>query len=252
MSTEIEDFDFAKIRLFVDAPLSTGVKVDLETGQAHYLRNVMRQKVGDTFLAFNGIDGEWLGLIIEISKKQVIAEMSKKMREQDVVPDIELVFAPVKKSALDYLVQKSVELGVLILQPVVTEHTVVRRVNAERIRASAVEAAEQSGRLTLPTLRELEPLDDLLGAWPKGRALIFCDEARNALPLAQAAQALKGSPCSLLIGPEGGFSDAERTRIKSRPETVAVSLGPRIMRAETAAAAALAIWQSVAGDLSEQ
>lgn len=250
MSSPDEPFDFAKIRLFVEAPLSAGAMIEFDKGQVHYLVHVMRQKSGGTVLVFNGRDGEWLAALETVGKREVTARLVRPMRAQTEVPDVMLVFAVLKKTPMDFLVQKAVELGVGILQPVVTDYTNQARINEDRLRAQVIEAAEQSGRLCLPEVRPLARLETILAGWPEERSLIFCDEAGGVPPLREALAAGQGAaPTALLIGPEGGFSDSERARLQDFDRAVAVSLGPRIMRAETAGVAALAIWQSLAGDL---
>ncbi|TNE57965.1 MAG: 16S rRNA (uracil(1498)-N(3))-methyltransferase [Alphaproteobacteria bacterium] len=250
MSSPDATFDFAKIRLFVGADMSEGALIQFDKGQVHYLVHVMRQKAGDTVLVFNGRDGEWLAALETVGKREVTARLVRPMRAQAEVPDVMLVFAVLKKTPMDFLVQKAVELGAAILQPVVTEYTNQGRVNEERMRAQAIEAAEQSGRLSLPDIRPLARLADLLDQWPGERSLLFCDEAGGVPALREVLEEGQGSaPAALLIGPEGGFSEGERARLRGFDGAVAVGLGPRIMRAETAAMAALTIWQSVNGDL---
>lgn len=248
MSTALEPFDFAKIRLFVADDLGDAVVLALEPGQTHYLTNVMRKGIGDQVLLFNGRDGEWLAQISRLSKKAAVVKLLSLSRRQVVTRDLELLFAPVKKLRLDFLVQKATELGVSSLRPVITARTNAR-VKQDRMIANVVEAAEQSGRLDVPQVMPPVSLAALLEDWPQGRALIFCDEARDAPELSKALQASahKGA-WSLLIGPEGGFSQEERVALKAFEASMPVSLGPRIMRADTAALAALAVYQAVSGD----
>ncbi len=210
----------------------------------------MRAKRGDRVSLFNGRDGEWLARIEATSKRGLDLVCERQTMLQREVPDLWLVFAPVKKTPADYLVQKATELGVRALQPVFTRRTIVSRVNCERLRANAIEAAEQSGRVSVPECREALTLEKVLASWPKDRTLIFCDEAGNAPMLIDALLDLPddGGPCAILTGPEGGFDPAERAMIRSVPGAVPVLLGTRILRADTAALAALAIWQSVWGD----
>lgn len=234
-----------KTRLHVTADLGAGMAVALDEGPSHYLLHVLRAKSGNRVLLFNGRDGEWLAEIGQLSKRGVVAACLEQTRPQSAGPDIWLAFAPIKKTPADYLVQKAVELGVSCLQPVFTRRTIVARVNLERMAANAAEAAEQSERLTVPEIREPADLDRLLGAWPQERTLYFCDEGGDAKPLAQAAQP---GPAGILTGPEGGFDPGEREMLRVLPFVVPVTLGPRILRADTAALAALAVWQSVAGD----
>lgn len=248
MSTALEPFDFAKIRLFVPDDLAAGAVVVLDQGQTHYLANVMRQKARDQILLFNGRDGEWLAQVTRIGKKAVDLKVISLSRQQTATPDLELLFAPVKKLRLDFLVQKATELGVTALRPVITARTNAK-VKQDRMEANVIEAAEQSGRLDIPEVCSPVSLTALLEDWPEGRMLIFCDEARDAPELSKALQtsAHKG-PWSLLIGPEGGFSDEERQALKAFDAALAVSLGPRIMRSDTAALAALAVFQATRGD----
>ena len=234
-----------KSRLFVAAELGAGLGVAASEGQAHYLLHVMRAKAGQTVLLFNGRDGEWLAEIGAVSKRGVSLKCVRRTAEQAGVPDLWLLFAPVKKTPADYLVQKAVELGVALLQPVMTRRTIVTRVNGERLKANAMEAAEQSGRLSVPEIGEPMALDKLLAGWPKERRIYFCDEGGEAKPLAQVAGA---GPAAILTGPEGGFDPKERAMLRGLAFVTPVTLGPRILRADTAALAALAIWQSVKGD----
>ncbi len=237
-----------KTRLYVTGDLGEGVTVTLDEGQAHYLLHVLRAKTGNSVSLFNGRDGEWLAEIVEVGKRGVTASCRQQIDVQRVTPDIWLAFAPVKKTPSDYLVQKAAELGVSVLQPVFTSRTIVSRINEERMAANAVEAAEQSGRLTIPEIRTGISFDKLLASWPQERRLLFCDEGGDAKTMTQAARESRGGPCGILTGPEGGFDPAERAALRALPFVVPVSLGPRILRADTAALAALAIWQAVAGD----
>jgi 16S rRNA (uracil1498-N3)-methyltransferase len=208
---------------------------------------VLRAKPGNRVLLFNGRDGEWLAEIAQASKRGVAAACLNRTRPQADEPDIWLAFAPVKKTPTDYLVQKAAELGASCLLPVFTRRTIVTRVNLERMAANAAEAAEQSERLTVPDIREAADLDKLLASWPKERRLYFCDESGDAKPLAEAARGASG-PAGIITGPEGGFDPAERELLRAQDFVVPVTLGPRILRADTAALAALSVWQSVAGD----
>jgi 16S rRNA (uracil1498-N3)-methyltransferase len=240
-----------KLRLYVGGDLGAGLGVAASKAQAHYLLHVMRAKAGQRVLLFNGRDGEWLAEIGALAKRGVALNCLKQTQAQAGVPDLWLVFAPVKKTPSDYLTQKAAELGVALLQPVTTRRTIVSRINLERMAANAVEAAEQSGRLTVPEIREAVTLEKLLASWPKQRRIFFCDEAGatatacDAEPLAKAAGA---APAAILTGPEGGFDPAERDVLRALPFVTPVTLGPRILRADTAALAALAIWQAVKGD----
>ena len=236
-----------KTRLYVTGDLGAGMAVALDEGPSHYLLHVMRAKAGNRVLLFNGRDGEWLAEIGQASKRGVIATCLNRTRPQSTEPDIWLAFAPIKKTPADYLVQKATELGVSRLLPVFTRRTIVSRVNLERMAANAAEAAEQSERLTVPEIHEATDLDKLLASWPKERRLYFCDEGGDARPLAEAARGASGL-AAIITGPEGGFDPAERELLRAQAFVVPVTLGPRILRADTAALAALAIWQSTAGD----
>jgi 16S rRNA (uracil1498-N3)-methyltransferase len=241
-----------KVRLYVTAPLAAGADVAPDEGQIHYLLHVMRAKAGDRLALFNGRDGEWLAEIVQAGKRALTLRCLEQRAPQVQVPDLWLVFAPIKKTPSDYLVQKAAELGVRALLPVFTRRTIVSRVNDARMAANAVEAAEQSGRLCVPRVAAAVPLARLLADWPGGRRLYFCDEGLEAPPLAEAARGSGGGPAAILTGPEGGFDPAERAALRALSFVVPVTLGPRILRADTAALAALAIWQSVAGDFSGQ
>jgi 16S rRNA (uracil1498-N3)-methyltransferase len=237
-----------KVRLYVEAALSADASVLLHEGQAHYLLHVMRAKANDRVSLFNGRNGEWLARIDNVTKRGCALVCEKQIEEQRDGPDIWLCFAPIKKTPADYVVQKATELGVRALQPVFTRRTIVTRVNPERMRANAVEAAEQSGRLTVPEIRPVATLDKLLAGWSTDLKLIFCDEAGEAPPIADALMGEKSGPWAVVTGPEGGFDPAEREKIRSLPFVVPVSLGIRVLRADTAALAALSVWQAVMGD----
>lgn len=237
-------------RLFVSGPLEPGGAVTVDEGQSHYLLHVLRAKIGDRVLVFNGRDGEWQGEVTAPSKRGVLLTLCGQTERQTDVPDVWLVFAPVKKTPSDYLVQKATELGARKLQPVFTRRTIVTRLNQDRLKANAIEAAEQSARLTVPEIGEAVALDKLLDAWPQERNIFFCDESGDAKPLAEAAHAGGQGPCAILTGPEGGFDPAERENLRARAFVTPVVLGPRILRADTAALAALSIWQSIRGDLA--
>jgi 16S rRNA (uracil1498-N3)-methyltransferase len=208
----------------------------------------MRAKAGSHISLFNGHNGEWLARIHNVTKRGCALVCEKQMQKQRDVPNVWLCFAPIKKTPADYVVQKATELGVRALQPVFTRRTIVTRVNPERMRANAVEAAEQSGRLSVPEIRPATTLDKLLAGWPADRTLIFCDEAGEAPPIADALAGAKPGAWAVLTGPEGGFDAAEREKIRALPFAQPVSLGIRILRADTAALAALAVWQAVMGD----
>ena len=231
-------------RLFVEAPLSEGARVELDAGQANYLGNVLRMKEGGELLLFDGSSGEWLGRIAELGKKRMTLAVERRTREAEAIPDVWLVFAPVKRSQTDWLIEKATELGVARLLPVTTARTVVERVKLERLRAIAIEAVEQCGRTRLPEIAEPLPLTQLLEQREPGRTLYFADEAGGEA----VATAFKPGPALILTGPEGGFTDDERAAIRAAPDSVAISLGPRILRAETAALAALATFMALAGD----
>jgi 16S rRNA (uracil1498-N3)-methyltransferase len=251
MSEELNEQELTEVggktRLYFTADLGAGVAVALDEGQAHYLLHVLRAKSGNLVSLFNGRDGEWLAEISQAGKRGVTASCRKQTQPQAQTPDIWLVFAPVKKTPADYLVQKATELGASVLLPVFTRRTIVSRINQERMLANAIEAAEQSGRLSVPDVREGVAFDRLLVSWPKERRLFFCDEGGDAKPLAEAVRGTTG-PAAILTGPEGGFDPAERAALRALPFVTPVTLGPRILRADTAALASLAIWQSVGGD----
>lgn len=237
-----------KLRLHVEAPLGSGLRVTPTEQQTHYLLHVMRAKRGDRVHVFNGRDGEWSAILSDVSKRSCSLDCERLFAPQQKAPDIWLCFAPIKRTPADYLVQKATELGASVLQPVMTRRTIIGRVNSERMRANAVEASEQSGRMSVPDVRAPLDLDECLRAWPRERRLIFCDERGAAPPMAEALRSERKQPFAILTGPEGGFEPAERETLRAQPFVLAVSLGPRILRADTAALAALAIWQSVRGD----
>ena len=243
------ELDFSAPRLFVDAPLGAGQSVALERNQSNYLGNVLRLSAGDTILVFNGHDGEWQARITG-RKKADSLEIVNQTRPQDRLPDIAYVFAPLKHARLDYMVQKAVEMGASRLQPVLTRHTQVSRVNSERMRANVIEAAEQCGILSLAAVTEPVPLDRYLGQREAKRMLVFCDEAAEVRsPLQALQQGLAvADGIDILIGPEGGFAEEERTLLLRQPKTLRLSLGPRILRADTAGVAALALVQAALGD----
>lgn len=237
-----------KVRLFVEGPLGPNMRVTPSVDQAHYLLHVMRAKTGERVSLFNGRDGEWRAEIADITKRSCTLICETQTAPQRHAPDLWLVFAPIKKTPSDYLAQKATELGVRVLQPVFTRRTIVTRVNLERMRANAIEAAEQSGRTDVPETREPLPLEKLLAKWPADRKLLFCDEAGDAPTIADALKSSPNEPWAILTGPEGGFDPKEREIIRAIPSVVPVTLGQRILRADTAALAALAVWQSLAGD----
>jgi len=237
-----------KVRLYVEAALGEGARLLLDGGQAHYLLHVMRAKLGERISLFNGRDGEWLARIAEAGKRGCMLECERLVAPQAEVPDLWLVFAPIKKTPADYLAQKATELGVRALVPVITRRTIVARVNVERMRANAVEAAEQSGRLDVPETREPLAFDKLLATWPEERRILFCDESGEAPPIAAALRGATGGAWAVFTGPEGGFDPAERAALRAMACVTPVSLGERILRADTAALSALSIWQAIRGD----
>jgi 16S rRNA (uracil1498-N3)-methyltransferase len=240
-------YDFRTPRLYVDALLKAGGEVALDREQANYLLNVLRLKHGDDVLLFNGRDGEWRARLAATGKRALSAEPAERLREQPPAADLHLLFAPLKHARLDYLVQKAVEMGASLLQPVITRHTQVARVNLARMRANAIEAAQQCGILNLPQVAE--PVDFAAAAEDDGRLLIFCDERAEVQdPVAALKAAPANLPLSVLIGPEGGFAEEERERLLKRKNVARIALGPRILRADTAAVAALAVVQAVLGD----
>lgn len=243
-------YDFDAPRLFLDAPLQEGGDLALTREQANYLVNVLRLAQDDAVLVFNGRDGEWRARLSRASWKAAILRIETRTRPQERAGDLHYMFAPLKHARLDYMVQKAVEMGAGRLQPTITHRTQAARVNLSRMRANAIEAAEQCGILALPEVAETSTLEKLLDDWPADRHLVFCDEdAGVADPLAVLAAALPvGGPVALLVGPEGGFDPGERADIRRLPQCVAISLGPRILRADTAAVAALALLQAVVGD----
>lgn len=242
---------FKDQRLLLAFPLREGARIDASRDQANYLLNVLRMGVGDQVLVFNGQDGEWLARIAEETRRGCALEIVQQVRPQTKAGDLHYLFAPLKQARLDYMVQKAVEMGVSALRPVVTRHTQVGRVNTERMVGNVVEAAEQCGILNLAEVREPVDLRQLLDLWPTtdpNRRLLWCDEAEDtANPLPRLIDVARG-PLAVLVGPEGGFSEEERLVLASKPFVTAIPLGPRILRADTAAVAALAIVQATLGD----
>jgi len=236
----------SKVRLYVDQPLGKGQTVSLTKEQAHYLFGVMRLTAGAVLSLFNGRDGEWDAEVAEAGKKGGSLACTEQTRPLQMPPDLWLLFAPIKKERTDFIVEKAVELGARRIVPVQTEYTNSGRVKQDRLQVHAVEAAEQCGGTYVPEVAEMERLGRLLDRWPGDRRLMFCDEAMLGAATALAGET--GGPWAILIGPEGGFSEAERTRLKALPYALSVSLGPRILRADTAAVAALTLWQSALGD----
>ncbi|MEO0388286.1 MAG: 16S rRNA (uracil(1498)-N(3))-methyltransferase [Pseudomonadota bacterium] len=239
-----------EVRLFVDAELAAGSTLSLDA-QAHYLAVVMRLGPGDTVTVFNGRQGAWAAEIVAATKRRVSLEVQSVVAPQRNPPDLWLLFAPIKKARTDFIVEKAAELGVQRILPVFTEHTNAERLRADRLRAHAIEAAEQCGGTFVPEVAEARALSACLAAWPKTRRLLFCDERGAAPPVARALSDAVAGPWAILIGPEGGFSAAEARMLTARAEVLPVSLGPRILRADTAAIAALTAWQMVLGDWTE-
>ena len=231
-------------RLYVKTPLGASVRVELDAAQANYLGNVMRLKQGDQLLLFDGSSGEWLAEIEDAGKKRMSLAVVQPTRPQEIAPDLWLAFAPVKKGRVDWLVEKAVELGVARLLPVVTQRTIVDKLNLERMRAHIIEAAEQCGRTALAEIDEPVKLDAFLRSRDPLRTLYFADETGGS----PAAKAFRAGAATILTGPEGGFTPVEASAIRGAANAIAISLGPRILRAETAALAAIAAWGSAAGD----
>jgi 16S rRNA (uracil1498-N3)-methyltransferase len=245
-------YDFRSPRLFVEPPLAAGAAVPLDPPQAHYLKDVLRLKPGDRVLVFNGRDGEWHGRLDPAGKRGLVLHIEAQTRPQGGGGDLHYLFAPLKRARLDYMVQKAVEMGASSIVPVLTRHTQTERINLSRMRANAIEAAEQCGVLVLPEISALVPLERALAALEPARLLVFCDEdAPVANPVAALTAAVRRySPPALavLIGPEGGFAEEERALLLRREGVVRLALGPRILRADTAAVAALSLVQAVLGD----
>ena len=234
-------------RLYSETDLSAGVEVELERRHAHFLKTVLRLEQGRHLLVFNGRDGEWLAQIADLDRKGGRLALQRQTRPQEGQTDIWLAFAPVKAGRIDWLVEKATELGASRLLPVVTRRTVVERVKLDRLQANAREAAEQCERLDVPIIQEPQSLEQLIRHWPADRPLLIAAESGDAPPLPQVMEDLQG-PAGLLTGPEGGFAPEERERLRALPFTTAVSLGPRILRADTAAIAAMTLWQATLGD----
>lgn len=234
-------------RLHMALKLTERAEHALEQDQAHYVRDVMRLKPGDPLRLFNAGDGEWLAYLTDVTRKRVNFRIEKKLAEASPPPDIDFLFAPLKHARLDYLVQKATELGARRLRPVITQRTIAERVNLDRMRANAIEAAEQCNLVFVPEVHEPQKLRDVLAGWDPGRALIHCDETAAGQDTLAVLKGLK-VPAALLIGPEGGFTPEERGGLARLPFVTAISLGPRIMRADTAGTAALALVQAALGD----
>ena len=238
----------AKIRLYVEHPLGAGQSIPLERDQAHYLFGVMRQALGGHVALFNGVDGEWQAEITEAGKRGGTLTCVAQSKPLQMPPDLWLLFAPIKKARTDFIVEKAAEMGAARILPVGTEYTNSERIRQERLQAHAVEAAEQCGGTYVPEVCDLQKLSQLLDHWPAERQLMFCDEAEVGNALQLAAQTHSAAPWAILIGPEGGFSDKERKRLHVMQQAHVVSLGPRILRADTAAVAAMTLWQQSLGD----
>jgi 16S rRNA (uracil1498-N3)-methyltransferase len=236
-------------RLYIPAQLASGIAVELLAAQAHRLRNVLRLAPGAAVAAFNERDGEWLCELAEIGQRGARVAVRRQLRAPEHEADLWLLFAPIKRARLDWLVEKATELGATALVPVLTQRTQPERLNRERLRALAIAAAEQSERLSVPQINIAEPLDRVLAVWSAGRRLVLCDESGAGMPIAEAlAGFARQAPAALLVGPEGGFTDRELDALGKLPIVTRVGLGPRVLRAETAAVAALAVFQAIAGD----
>lgn len=233
-------------RLFVDQPLGPEATPVIDGAAAHYLLGVMRMKAGDPVLLLDNRTGEWLAVVADAAKRSLTLRIERQTRALERVPDLWLCFAPVKKARLDWIIEKATELGVARLQPVITDRTIVERVKRERLEAQIIEACEQCGRTALPALAEPVKLPQLLSDWPAERALLFADEA-GGVPLASLAAP---APAAILTGPEGGFTDRERAMLTAHAAVRRIALGPRILRAETAAIAAVSLWMAQHGDWS--
>ncbi len=247
-------------RLYSPSELAEGAIVELGAAQTHHLRNVLRREAGADFIVFNERDGEFTGALDAISKGRATARVGARLRTPQFEPDLWLLFAPIKRDAVDFMVEKATELGVAAFLPAITERTVVARVNVERLAANAVAAAEQSGRLSVPSVREPTKLADILADWPVERRLLYCDEAGDdphaawggrqgrAPPALDVLRNSTSGPWAILIGPEGGFTEGERARLRASAFVTPITLGPRILRADTAAIAAITLWQAALGD----
>lgn len=240
--------DFKSQRIFVEHDLRTGLNASLSHDNAHHLLTVLRMESGTPLLAFNGRDGEWRVEIERASKRAGSLKVLSQTREQTPRNDLTFLFAPIKKDRLDWLVQKAVEMGAGSIGPVITQHTQTSKLREDKLAANIIDAAQQCGVLSVPDLQPVRSLDDKLSGWDEARRLIFCDEHSEIRNPIEALAPLKGKPLALLVGPEGGFSEEERQRLMSLPFVTSIALGPRILRADTAAVAALAAVQMAVGD----
>ncbi len=240
--------NFRMQRLFVEAALGPGLQCDADADQFHYLCNVLRMEEGADLLVFNGRDGEWSGRISYPTRKRIIITAREQTRAQPPACDLQYLFAPLKVGRMDYLVQKAVEMGAGLLQPVMTQHVQGKITSLDKIRANVIEAAEQCGVLGIPAVRAPKKLGDLLSGWPGDRQILYCDEGHESHNPVPILEPLKGRRLALLIGPEGGFSEDEQTLLRGLPFVSSIPLGPRILRADTAAVAAMAIVQATIGD----
>ena len=237
----------AKIRLYVDVPLGKGQSLSLSKDQAHYITGVMRQKTGAKVALFNGRDGEWQAELAEAGKRRAVLICLEQSKTQETPPDVWLYFAPIKKVRTDFIVEKATELGVARICPVQTDYTNAERIRQDRLQAHAIEAAEQCGETYVPPVEVLQKLETILAEWPTDRKLLFCDETLvNAAT--QGLAGAKGEKWAILVGPEGGFSDKEIAKLRAMDVTHPISLGPRVLRADTATVAALTLWQNTLGD----
>ena len=235
-------------RLFIAQPLASGAKIDATAAQANYLLNVLRLGAGSEVTLFDGINGEWQAIIREPGKRSCVLEVTVQLRPQEEGPDLHYLFAPVKRTRLDFMVEKATELGVAAIRPVFTSRTVAKRVKLDRMRANAIEAAEQCGVLRVPDIHEPEKLETVLRNWDGERHLVYCDEQAPVSSPLDALRDCEPGPLGVLIGPEGGFDKGERAMLRAQPFILPLSLGPRVMRADTAAVAALTLVNAALGD----
>ena len=245
---EVHLSEHAATRLYIPRPLTAGAAVALDTAQSHRLRNVLRLDAGAAVAAFNERDGEWLCRLTPQGRRGATLLPEQRLQAAEAEPDLWLLFAPIRRARLDWLVEKATELGVARLLPVQTRRTIVERVNLERLRANAVEAAEQTERLSVPDLADPQPLDKLMARWPASRRLLLCDESGASPPIAETLGNAVPGAWAVMVGPEGGFAETELDALKKLPFVSPVGLGPRVLRADTAALAALAVLQALAGD----